>query len=328
MLWESISPFLSPLAVRQDERYIVTVAEPAVIDLGPIRHLFPFAQHRFNVPGGAINYVDEGSGPAVLMLHGNPTWSFYYRRLIIALRETHRVIVPDHIGCGLSDKPQDYPYRLVDHIDNLGLLLSHLGIDEADVVVHDWGGAIGMGYAVRRKMHIRRFVILNTAAFLSPNVPLRIAVNKLPLVGDLAIRGLNGFAGLATVMAVEKPMAPDVKLGFLLPYQNYHDRIANLRFVQDIPLRPSHPTWPVVEHIDGQLGMFRETPMQILWGGKDWCFDDTFLRGWMERFPNADVTRFDDAGHYVLEDAHEQIVPRVTAFLRRQEDKKNRRQED
>lgn len=298
-----------------EEELLVLAASPTPIDLGSIRALYPFAQNRFEVPGGAINYVDEGSGPAVLMLHGNPTWSFYYRRLIAALRVNHRVIVPDHIGCGLSEKPQQYPYRLQNHINNLAALVRHLGIAEADLIVHDWGGAIGMGYAVRREVRVRRIVVLNTAAFLSPNVPLRIAINKLPLVGDVAIRRLNGFAGLATVIAVEKPMAPDVRAGFLLPYQNYHDRVANLRFVQDIPMRPSHPTWPLVEQIGQQIGMFAETPMQILWGGKDWCFDDTFLREWMQRFPHAAVTRFDDAGHYVLEDAHEEIVPRVARFL-------------
>ncbi len=292
----------------------MAVAQP-VIDISSIRALYPFAQHRLAVPGGAINYVDEGSGPVVLMVHGNPTWSFYYRRLILALRDTHRVIVPDHMGCGLSDKPQNYPYRLMNHIDNLGLLVDHLGITEADLVVHDWGGAIGMGYAVRGQLQVRRIVVLNTAAFLSPHVPLRIAVCKIPGFGDIAIRGFNAFAGMATVIAVEKPLPDDVRAGYLLPYRNYHDRIATLRFVQDIPMHAGHPTWNVVAGIDKQLGMFRNTLMEILWGGRDWCFDDSFLQGWMQRFPHAAVTRFDDAGHYVLEDAGDVIVPRVMRFL-------------
>ncbi len=293
----------------------MVVAQQAQLDLAPIRAIYPFAQHRLDVPGGAINYVDEGQGPAVIMVHGNPTWSFYYRRLIAALCPTHRVIVPDHMGCGLSDKPQSYPYRLANHIDNLAMLIDHLGIGEADLVLHDWGGAIGMGYAVRQKLRVRRIVVLNTAAFLSPHVPLRIAVCKTPVFGDIVIRGLNGFAGTATWMAVEKPMDPLVRTGFLLPYQSYHDRIANLRFVQDIPMRPSHPTWAVVEQIGQQLTLFRDTPMEIFWGGKDWCFNDFFLAEWMQRFPRANVHRIDDAGHYVLEDAHDYIVPQVLRFL-------------
>lgn len=262
-----------------------------------------------------MHYLDEGQGPAVIMLHGNPTWSFYYRELVHGLRDRFRVIVPDHIGCGLSDKPQAYSYRLADHIDNLGALVRHLGLREADLVLHDWGGAIGMGYAARDELRVRRLVVLNTAAFLSRHVPLRIAICKIPLFGDIAIRGFNAFAGMATWMAVERPMDPLVRQGYLLPYRSYHDRIANLRFVQDIPLWPGHPTWQTVATIEQQLPRFRNTPMQILWGGKDWCFDDQFLAGWMQRFPDAEVRRIDNAGHYVLEDAHEEIVPRVRRFL-------------
>lgn len=284
-------------------------------DLAPIRAIYPFAQQRLELPGGAINYVDEGSGPPVLMLHGNPTWSFYYRRLIRALRERHRVIVPDHMGCGLSDKPQRYPYRLADHIENLGRLVQHLGLGACDLVVHDWGGAIGLGYAVRRTIAVRRLVLFNTAAFLSPRIPWRIGVCKLPLFGDIAIRGLNGFARGATLMAVERPLAPEVRAGYLLPYASWHDRVANLRFVQDIPLRPAHPTWATIEAIDRELGQFRQTPTLILWGGKDWCFNDYFLADWLQRLPDARVLRYDDAGHYVLEDAHAAIVPEVVRFL-------------
>jgi haloalkane dehalogenase len=293
----------------------VTSTRAAPLDLAPIRSIYPFEQRRFAVPGGAINYVDEGHGPAVLMLHGNPTWSFYYRRLILALRASHRVIVPDHLGCGLSDKPQQYPYRLENHIENLVQLVRHLGIDRCDLVVHDWGGAIGLGAAVRRAFELRRLVLFNTAAFLSPRIPWRIGVCKIPGLGALAIRGLNGFARGATLMAVERPLDPQVRAGYLLPYRGYHDRIANLRFVQDIPLRPSHPTWATVDAIDQGLARFRNTPTLILWGGRDWCFNDYFLADWRQRLPDARVVRYDDAGHYVLEDAHAAIVPELARFL-------------
>ncbi len=294
---------------------MVLVQDTAPFDLSPIRNLYPFGQNRFSVPGGHLNYVDEGSGPAVLMLHGNPTWSFYYRRLITALRPHYRVIVPDHMGCGLSDRPQDYPYRLANHVENVSLLVQHLGLREATLVLHDWGGPIGMGFAVRRSIHINKFVVLNTTAFLSTHIPLRITMCKIPGFGDLAIRGFNGFAGMATFMAVEQPMPPAVRRGYLLPYNSWHNRIATLRFVQDIPLHQNHPSWRTGAEIEQQLGMFRDTPMLICWGGKDWCFDDHFLAGWMQRFPQADVRRIDDAGHYVLEDAHAYIIPAVERFL-------------
>ena len=284
-------------------------------ELAPIRTVYPFAQHRLDVAGGSINYVDEGAGQAVIMLHGNPTWSFFYRRLIAALRPTHRVIVPDHMGCGLSDKPQKYPYRLADHIDNLSQLVRQLGLREIDLVVHDWGGAIGLGYAVRQEVKVRRIVLLNTAAFLSPHLPWRIGLCKLPVVGDIAIRGLNAFAGGAVFMAVERPLEPLARKGFLLPYRSYHNRIANLRFVQDIPMDSGHPSWTLLESIGQQLDLFRDTPIQILWGREDWCFNSFFLAEWMHRFPHAELHEIDGAGHYVLEDAHEYIVPAVERFL-------------
>jgi haloalkane dehalogenase len=292
-----------------------TLTAPAAALPAPIRALYPFQTARLQLPGGAMSYVDEGSGPPVLLVHGNPTWSFYYRRLIAALSPAHRVIAPDHMGCGLSDKPQAYPYTLSTHIDNLGRLIDHLDLPQLDLVVHDWGGAIGMGWAVRHPERVRRIVVLNTAAFLSPRLPLRIAVCRYPVFGDLAVRGLNAFAGAAITQAVERPMAPDVRAGFLYPYGSWADRVAIQRFVRDIPMSPAHPTWAVVDGIDRDLVNLRRHEMLILWGGKDWCFSDYFLAGWLARFPDAQAARFDDAGHYVLEDAHERIVPRVVGFL-------------
>jgi pimeloyl-ACP methyl ester carboxylesterase len=249
------------------------------------------------------------------MLHGNPTWSFYYRRLISALAPLRRVIVPDHLGCGLSAKPLDHPYRLADHISNLERLVDQLDLGPLDLVVHDWGGAIGMGWAVRRPDLVRRIVVLNTAAFLSPRLPWRIAVCRWPLLGEMALQGMNAFAVAATWMAVERPLDPLVRDGLLLPYNSWNNRLAHLRFVRDIPTYPGHPTWPVVDAIDRELYLLREHPMLILWGGKDWCFSDHFLAGWLKRFPKALAVRYDYAGHYVLEDAHEELVPRAVQFL-------------
>ncbi len=295
----------------------MTLTAPPAIDLGPIRELYPFVPQALDLPAGRLSYLDEGRGPVVLLLHGNPTWSFYYRRMVLALRPHFRVIVPDHLGCGLSAKPQDYSYHLNDHIENLAALLEHLAIREAAMVVHDWGGPIGLGCAVRRVFRLRSLVLLNTAAFLSPRIPLRIALCQVPLVGDVAIRGFNAFAGLTPLMAVEKPMDPLVRQGYLLPYRSWQDRIGNLRFVQDIPMYPAHPGWALVESIDRQLATFHDIPVSIFWGGKDWCFSDYFLQEWLVRFPHAEVWRFDDAGHFVLEDAHAELIPRALHFLQR-----------
>ena len=223
------------------------------------RGLYPFASHYVERGGVRQHYVDEGQGPAVVMVHGNPTWSFYYRNVVEALRGRHRTIVPDHVGCGLSDKPQDYPYRLGQHVANLEHLLDdELGLEKVDLIVHDWGGAIGMGYAVRHPERIGRIVVLNTAAFLMDFCPFRIRVCRWPVFGPLALRGFNAFARAATSMAVEKPLAPEVCEGLLAPYDNWANRIAILRFVQDIPLGRSHPSHETLADIQKQLHTLAE----------------------------------------------------------------------
>lgn len=264
-----------------------------------------------------MHYVDEGEGPVLLMLHGNPTWSFYYRNLVAAFRESHRVIVPDHIGCGLSDKPQDFAYRLEQHIANVERLVDALGIEKATIVVHDWGGAIGMGLAVRRPSLPERFVVFNTAAFLSDRIPFSIDICRIPGFGALMIRGLNAFARAALIRAVvhQDRLTDDVKAGYLGPYDSWKSRVANLKFVHDIPMNPTHPTYPVLERIGASLEKFAEHPMMIAWGAKDFCFDDSFYDEWKRRFPNAEAHYFEDAGHYVLEDAHERIVPLMQKFM-------------
>jgi len=285
-------------------------------DLAPIRHLYPFESHHLDIDGLRMHYLDEGSGPAVLMLHGNPTWSFYYRELVTGLRDRLRCVVPDHMGCGLSDKPQDYPYTLAKHIDNAERLVDHLGLADLTLVVHDWGGAIGCGLAVRRPELVRRLVVCNTAAFHG-RTPWRIRVCRTPGLGALAVRGLNLFARSAVVMACKNRgrMTPDVRAGYLLPYDTWAHRVAIHRFVQDIPVHNSHTTRGLIAEIDAGLGGLRDRPMLVCWGMRDFCFNRAFLDGWVRRFPNAEVHRYADAGHYVVEDAIDRILPAVRGFL-------------
>ncbi|MFQ5489832.1 MAG: alpha/beta fold hydrolase, partial [Phycisphaerae bacterium] len=231
-------------------------------DLEPIRHLYPFDSHHLDIDGHRLHYLDEGTGPAVVMLHGNPTWSFYYRDLVRNLCDRHRVIVPDHIGCGLSDKPQDYPYRLETHIRNLTRLLEHLQLDDLSLVMHDWGGAIGCGWAIDHADQINRIVLFNTAAFAGP-CPFRIRICKWPVIGPILVRRLNAFAAGAvrTACLNRATMTPDVKAGYLLPYNTHANRVAVLRFVQDIPLHPDHPTGACIQRIDRHLHHLLSKPM-------------------------------------------------------------------
>jgi haloalkane dehalogenase len=279
-------------------------------------NLYLFQPKTICIDGNNLSYVDEGQGETVAMLHGNPTWSFFYRRLIIHLKDSYRVIVPDHMGCGLSDKPQDYPYRLINHIENLEMLLKDCR-GRVSLIVHDWGGAIGFGYAVRHPEKIKNLIVLNTAAFTSRRIPLRIRLCKIPFLGELLVRGFNGFAFPATFMAVSKKMAKSVRKGFLAPYGNWHDRVAVHRFVKDIPLSMQHPSYKTLMEIEQGLPKLQAKPMLILWGGKDFCFNDSFYQEWLRRFPQADKKYFKEAGHYLLEDAYPAIAPLIEQFLRK-----------
>jgi haloalkane dehalogenase len=280
---------------------------------------YPFTSHWLEVAGQRLHYVDEGEGEVVLMVHGNPTWSFYWRHLIRGLCERYRCIALDHLGCGRSDKPAHWPYRLAGHIDNLGELVTRLDLERVTLCVHDWGGPIGLGVARREPERFARYVITNTAAFHGVRAPWRIRACRTPGLGALAVRGLNAFARAATFMAVadHARMTPAVRRGYLAPYDSFETRIATLRFVQDIPLVPSHPSWDTLSEIEAFLPALREQPVALAWGERDWCFTPRVRREWQRRLPHAEALVCEAAGHYLLEDAHDDVVPFIRAFLAR-----------
>jgi cis-3-alkyl-4-acyloxetan-2-one decarboxylase len=281
--------------------------------------LYPFQSHELTLAGQRCHYVDEGSGPVLLMVHGNPTWSFYWRDLILALRDRYRVIAIDQIGCGLSDKPQlaQYSYCLARRIADLQEFIEKLDLRQITLVAHDWGGGIGMGTAVKMPERFSRFVLMNTAAFRADRCPWRIRVCRVPVLGQLALQGLNLFSRAATRMAVCKHerMTPAVKAGLLAPYDSWSNRTAVYRFVLDIPLSPRHPSYRTLAEVETGLARLRQHPVCLIWGMRDWCFTPWFLDRFLEFLPQAEVHRLPDAGHYVVEDAHEQIVPLMTSFL-------------
>ncbi len=285
------------------------------------RELYPFASHQIVLGGHRYHYLDEGSGPTLLLVHGNPTWSFYWREIIRGLRDQYRVIAVDHIGCGLSDKPSAnaYPYHLGRRVEDLLGLIDALQLDSITLMAHDWGGAIGLGAAVARPDRFRRFVLFNTGAFRSDRMPWRIRVCRTPLLGRLGVQGLNLFARAALRMAVAKPkrMTDLVRQGLLAPYDGWSNRAAIWRFVMDIPMTPSHPSYAKLAEIEAGLPQFASRPVCLIWGMQDWCFTPHFLERFLQFFPAAEVHRLEQAGHYVVEDAWEEIVPLVRRFLDR-----------
>lgn len=286
------------------------------------RELYPFQSRMYDLEPGRserrIHYVDEGAGSPLLMVHGNPTWSFYYRSLVLAFRDRYRTIACDHLGCGLSDKPQDYPYTLAQHTDNLCRLIDALDLRDITLVVHDWGGAIGLGAAVARPERISRLVILNTGAFPPPYIPARILACRTPLVGRIALRGLNLFARAALTMATRRPggLPEDVREGLLAPYNSWRNRVAIWRFVRDIPVTKRHPTWQTLLKLETHLPRLADRPVQLIWGLGDWCFDTRCLDRFEKIFPRARVRRLPQAGHYLLEDAPDEVAGEIDRFLR------------
>jgi haloalkane dehalogenase len=290
-----------------------------------LRAAYPFESHWFDRGGGIrLHHLDEGEGPPVVMLHGNPTWSFHFRTLVSALRATHRCIVPDHVGMGLSDKPADaeYAYTLGTRVDDLEQLLDHLDVTvPVTLVLQDWGGMIGAAWALRRAGRVARLVVLNTAAFLLPQT--RAFHWQLGFARSVVARplmlGLGGFTEAALRTCVLRPgrMNDSLRAAYRWPHRTWQERRAVLRFVEDIPLTEGDPAWAIASEVDRRIGEISKLPTLVAWGGQDFVFDGHFLAEWRKRFPKAEIHELPDCGHWVLEDATEEIVGWVKEFLGR-----------
>ncbi|MEZ5979886.1 MAG: alpha/beta fold hydrolase, partial [Planctomycetota bacterium] len=229
-------------------------------------------------------------------------------------------VAPDMVGCGLSDKPQDFEYRLANHSETVVELVESLGLRRVHLVLHDWGGAFGMGFARRRPELVASITALNTAAFPGGAMPWRIGVCRTPLLGTLMLRGLGVFSKAAVRTTTARgPLDPLVRRAYLEPYANWHDRVAVSAFVHDIPTTTSHPTYDELAATADALPMFRATPVQLVWGERDWCFTPRFREEWQRRLPHAESHPIADAAHFVFEDAPEEVTERLADFLARVE---------
>ncbi len=285
------------------------------------KDLYPFANNYFkHASGHRQHYVDEGKGEPFVMVHGNPSWSFLYRDMIKNFSGEYRCIAPDHIGCGLSDKPglDAFGYTLKEHVDNLEALIESLNLSEPiNLAVHDWGGAIGMGYATRHPEKIKRLVILNTGAFRLPAecpFPWPIWLFRHTEFGACLNRTFNAFSFIASHTCSIKGMSRKVRHGFRAPYDNPANRVATTRFVQDIPLVEADPSYNELVRIENGLSALINKPAIVCFGRKDFVFGRHFFAEWQRRLPKAEFHSF-HAGHYVLEDAGDQIFRLVRALF-------------
>lgn len=285
------------------------------------RVLYPFESNYMNINGHQYHYIEEGTGEPVVLIHGNPSWSFYYRKLIPKLSGRFHCIAPDHIGMGYSDKPsdKDYQYTLEQRVKDLEVFLEAKRITKnVTLILHDWGGIIGMSYARRHPDRIKKIVLLNTAAFLLPET------KKFPLMlkllrtspGAFAVRAFNAFSAGATRIGVKRTkMSAEVRRAYTAPYNTWKNRIGTLRFIQDIPLKKEDSGYDCFEDLQNHLHLFKNTPVLIAWGLKDIVFDEHVLNRWNDYLPNAEVYRFEDCGHYILEDAQDEVGKLIVDFL-------------
>jgi len=252
---------------------------------------YPYESRYVAVGQHRQHYIDQGDAcdETLLMVHGNPTWSFYWRNLVSDLSENYRTVAIDHLGCGLSDKPTDYDYCLQNHIDNTCALVETLDLKNVTLLAHDWGGAIGMGTLLKLRERFSRIVLFNTAAFPPPYIPFRIRVCRWPVFGKVAIQGFNLFAKAAVTMATERAggLPEATAEGLLAPYDNWQNRTAIYQFVKDIPLSSSHRTWDVLSGIEAGLDSVKDMPIHLIWGMKDWCFRPECLHRLRTHWPTT-----------------------------------------
>lgn len=284
------------------------------------RSEYPFQSRWLELGSYRLHYFAEGSqGDPLLMVHGNPTWSFLWRHLARELRYDFRPIAIDHVGCGLSDKPRNLTYSLPIHVAHLVQLIDHLDLQNATLIAHDWGGPIGLRALLDRPGRFSRIILFNTGAFPPPFIPWRIRACRIPLVGQLAVQGLNLFARSAQTMAVADPevIKPAAREGLLMPYDTWQHRQAIYQFVRDIPASRQHPTWKYLDELEHALPSLAHLPIQLVWGMRDWCFRPSCLDRLQEHWPDAEVERIEQAGHWVTEEAREQVLNVVRDFLTR-----------
>jgi len=289
-----------------------------------VRELYPFESHYTQINGRWVHCVDEGEGDSIVLLHGNPTWSFLYRDFIPRLSQRFRVIAPDYVGFGLSEKPADEAaYSLENHIAMLTALLDGLRVDNVTLVMQDWGGPIGLGYALRRREAMRALVIMNTWAFTDASrfhrgaYPWRLL--HAPVFGQLLLkrRDLMVEANLAMGTVHRERIAGAVLEAYRLPFPNYDSRTGMLAFPRSIPLKPGDAAYDTIASIERSLPDLR-LPAKVMWGEQDIVFPVEFAHKFCEMLPLAGPPHvIREAGHFLQEDAPEEITDEILSFLER-----------
>lgn len=281
---------------------------------------FPFMPHYYEINGFPMHVVDEGIGEPLVLLHGDPTWGYLYRKFISIFSQRRRCIVPDHMGMGKSGVPREfYPFRLKHHIANLEALLLHLDLHDITLVLHDWGGPVGLGFATRHPERIKRLILMNTWAFAQwPGGPLP---KLLELIrsdrGEKFVLEKNGYLESALLGTTHHPENLDkvVMDAYRAPFPTRESRLALLCWSRDIPMSERDFSFAEMRLIENGLAQFGMTPTLLLWGMRDPVLTESVLRVWQQKFPHATTRQIEDASHFLQEDAPEMILDCIEEFL-------------
>ncbi|MEM8797090.1 MAG: alpha/beta fold hydrolase [Pseudomonadota bacterium] len=309
-----------------------SAVHPRITELG-LEAEYPFASHYMATPMGKMHYLDEGEAAnksVVLALHGNPTWSFLYRSFVKGLSAERRIVVPDLIGFGLSDKPRDEgAYSLKGHIDTIEALVVKLDLSNVTLVIQDWGGPIGLGVAARQPDRIRALVVMNTFGFYPPvdgmdpeklKLPAPLLMMRSKGLGDFIVRRLGFFERQVMKMATATKRKGPIKRAYTKIFRNPGERAGVMAFPRMIPTNTRHPSARIlIEETAPYLERFMG-PAQIFWGVKDPLFPIEALTAWKKRLPQARVTEFANARHYLQDDVPDQLVSELGEFLRQDAD--------
>jgi haloalkane dehalogenase len=278
------------------------------IDFAPDKTLFPYEFRWFDGAGPRIHYVDEGKGRPVVMFHGNPTWSFLYRKVIKQLTGQFRCIAMDYPGFGMSERPSGYGYTSAEHAQVIGKLVDHLGLDGFIVVGQDWGGPIGMTVALERASRLAGMVFANTWYWPAQGslVTFSLVMSTPPVQWLILHR--NSFVNFIMPRSVATPMAPAV----FKTYQDAQPNAEARRGVAEFP-RQIRLARPMLEHLAATAPKaLGDKPMELVWAMKDPAFgNEAVLARWQRDFPSANLIKIADANHYIQEDAPQAIAAAV-----------------
>jgi len=275
---------------------------------------YPFAHNYLTVDGAQLHYIDEGQGEVILFVHGTPSWSFEFRNVIKYLSKKYRCIALDHIGFGLSDKPAGYDYSIQNHTATLLKLINHLQLNQFTMLVHDFGGIIGLAAAEQIPEKISKLIILNTwcrSIQDEPEYKKMKGILGSPLMPFL-YRYFNFSAKyiLPAAFGERSRLTPEVHQQYLKPFGNACERNGTVAFAKSL-LRDQD----YYASIGKKLPVLKNKPVLIIWGMKDAFITEKHLLWMQEQFPAAEVVKYEDAGHFVLEEKSVVAGPVIEAFL-------------